>query len=505
MPPSKRKSDPKAEPKSKAAKAEPKSKKAAQDLQAEVEAELKKHGATPCHYYKVVLARLDEILQQHAGLAGYLAGKYAGAEVAVLAEKVDSKFPPEPGVLYTNSAGLEADGPVTLRPWQLSYHAENGQKGFQQDENTRALTSLILLRGFQTDGTTLIGVEKLSVTRIVEIPGQHHPTGLSTSGMIGEVGYIKGWSRSCCLLFILDMLAGDDDLRSAVPTPVLDSFRTVHAIVKNYVSVEQRLEAARDITLASTSTRMRPNVFVYLFQVRKLSAAMNLTPDEAVARWQVNAVTSVLQISPEEAKASLNLANHIPACIVERLQGLARKYGLPRGPVNQGILASSLLVLGHGAPHNVEAVLVGVRNTPESLDLLLDRVTLFYENAPVQLRRTPNVAEFTLHQTLTTFFVYNMTLLKQQIGESYYEEACPKLRQKFLDGYLDFDMDTEFRRGTAVDLKRVDAFRVIVDAFESKEEASIRRHHQELSDRVAQATREQLLAALRMDQQAGFC
>ena len=42
------------------------------------------------------------------------------------------------------SSGLEADSPVTLRPWQLSFYGETGEKRFQRDETARALAVLIL-------------------------------------------------------------------------------------------------------------------------------------------------------------------------------------------------------------------------------------------------------------------------------------------------------------------------------------------------------------------------
>ena len=81
--------------------------------------------------------------------------------------------PPQADVRYTHV--LRDDGPVVLRPWQLSFQADHGTKGFMMDEETHNLVFLIAVSGFLTDGNVTAGVEKLSIDRALEIPSRGQP------------------------------------------------------------------------------------------------------------------------------------------------------------------------------------------------------------------------------------------------------------------------------------------------------------------------------------------
>ena len=153
------------------------------------------------------------------------------------------------------------------------------------------------------------------------------------------------------------------------------SYRACYVVVNTSAeTVEQRLQISREITMASASTRVRPNAFVHLYQVKMMVQASGLDAETALSRWsEVSEVSKLLAISQDEARAAANLAVKVPGEVVQVLQDAVQKYGLQRGPVSQAILASPIICLGYSPSHADSEYREALKNGPEALMMLAER------------------------------------------------------------------------------------------------------------------------------------
>jgi hypothetical protein len=322
---------------------------------------------------------------------------------------------------------------------------------------------------------------------------------------IGGVQYVKGWSRSTAFLFILAVLVNDAHLPMVAilrrdRPDIFASFCTQHAVVHNHSTVEARIKSAREITLGSTATRKKPNCFNYLFQAEKVMRATGSTADAMLARWsEVTAVSAILGMTREEGAATLNLIKNVPVRLRERLQRMAAKHGMFRGPVSHGILSSPLFGLDGGPDHPVDAWREGLRNGPAVLDLVVERLDDDYSSAPALMRKTPTLAEFGLLQQRCAAFELNVSLLRLQVNGDVFAAEQPKLRKKFCLHYMDTDLDEQVKQAAMPDPCCIPAFNDVIQNFTSQVEKERRDKHREFADRVAVATLAQLKLELLED------
>ena len=420
----------------------------------------------------------------------------------VFADRIDAFFP----AIGDNSACLDNDGPVILRPWMLGWKKELGTKGFNTHDDIKALVTLILLQGMKTDSTNLQGVERLSVEAATEFYGYDILPRTGSEVGIGGVQYIKGWSRSTAFLFVMSQLVREEnkqcviDLRDNYPA-IFDSYCQQFAIVKKHSSVEERMTSSRHITLATTSTRKRPNAFNYVFQVMRVTQACGAPAETTLNRWsEASALSAVLGLTMDESKAALNLVKNVPENIRRRLQSLTARHGISRGPVSHQMLASPLLALNGCPAHPPDGWADAMINSDATLELIVDRIQADFEGSPVVFRRTPTMVEFGQTQQRCAAFLHSLSLLRGRINGDAYEIEAPKLQNKFHLRYLDTELDEAVKTG-APDVGNIAAFKVVVDAFANELERTRRERHREMADRVAQATLQQLKLQLTEDWQ----
>lgn len=458
------------------------------------------------NYYHAVLAKFDTAIATHGSLDRYLHSIMpTDAHRADFAILIDEFFPPLPGVEY--AAHLRTPGPVNLRPWQLGWDVQLGNKGIMVADDARVLVSLIALRGFRTDAERLPGVEKLSV----EAASSLHPRFGAADGYsvvphanleagVGSAGYTKGWFRSCCFLFVLATILEEDLIPNVMARPeIAESFQRVCAIVNVFDTVDQRVNATREITLSSVLTRRRPNCFTWMFQIRKLMAT-GLSAEATVASWsQASAVSAILAISTDEAKAALNLVSGCSEDFVNAMKALAEKYGMSKGPVAHSLLASPLVCLNNGPPHMSTIWENGLKNTNHTLAMLALRLQSDWENMPRAMRKVATPADLALLQPRCGAFAFLVRLLQAEISADHFHRELPALEVRFGLKYLDMEIDDEIRRSGTPDLDRVSAFKSILATYNKESEQARGKQHQELSDRVALATFEQMQAELTGD------
>jgi hypothetical protein len=250
-----------------------------------------------------------------------------------------------------------------------------------------------------------------------------------------SMGYIKGWTRAVCFLFVIITLM-QNDLVKELPMEIFDSYCTVHAVVRNFGSHEERINVHREITLGSTTTRKRPNCFVHYFQIRKLMAS-GATAAGAMAKWSTHALGQILGIGPEEAKAAVNLAVNVPSAVREELQTIAQKFGMRNGPFNHSVLAHQFFSIGKGPLHPVQAWQEALANTEDALKLLVQRLHNDWLALPPALRKAPSIQEFMGLQSRCAAYLHNLELLRVLVSEELFKAEKEKLDRKFLAKYMD--------------------------------------------------------------------
>lgn len=459
-------------------------------------------GAKP--YVMQVMQHLDEVLNTHGSIDSYLTSKYNTPEsLTHLLESINEAFPPMEGHDYSQDL---QPGRKLLRPYMVSWLPDLGNKGVCVTDDIKALVGLVAARGFLSDAENLPGVEKLVVAAIPEeyadsvqpfqnlcVPG--FELGLSS------VALVKGWSRTNALWFVTTTIIENgllDELK--LDDFVYNSFRTVHGICHPYDSLERQVFASREITLASTSTRRRPNAFTWLHQITRLSKA-GQSVENSMSRWQeVSSIACALSIGPEEAKAALNLSKHCSASFVSEMRRLVVKYGMFRGPVTHAALASPLVCMGSSVQGTVTPYYQGHLKLDEYSSLLLaKRIGKDYEDLPSTMRRSCGVPELGVLHLRVTGFGLALRLFQATVTPTVYATESPGLEATFLKKYMDHEIEEEIRRGAEFDLSRVSAFKTVMVRNQRLVEAEQHTRQQELEERVAHATLEQMVAHLEWD------
>ena len=276
----------------------------------------------------------------------------------------------------------------------------------------------------------MAGVEKLTV-ELGQLGPDVYPPLQYGEGLASSIGYIKGWARSVCLLFVLDAMVSLDLLDHGKARPHF--FRTLcvaHGIFTAYQTVADRVSATREMTLSAVSTRKRPNAFTWMFQIQKvISSGGADDASSAVMSWsRSSAVASVLSISTEEAKTALNLLSGTTPEFRDQLKALAEEYGMSRGsPLSHLALSSHLVVLSKGPPHAAASWDAGLKNTAHSLALMGKRFRRDWETTPKSMRKTVGLAELGVLQQRCAAFSFYCRLLEAEVPKDYYDDKLPPL------------------------------------------------------------------------------
>ena len=287
-----------------------------------------------------------------------------------------------------------------------------------------------MLTGFLTDADLVPGVEKLTVELGQLCPDMYPPVPFA-DGLASSIGYIKGWARSVCLLFVLDSIVLLNLLDGAKSRDHF--FRTlcvVHGIFTAYQSVADRVAASREMTLSSVMTRRRPNAFTWMFQIQKvISSGGAEDASTAVMSWsRSSAVASVLSISTDEAKTALNLLSGTTPEFRDQLKMLAEEYGMSRGsPLSHQALSSHLVVLNKGPSHSTTAWDAGLKNTAHTLRLMGLRYRRDWETTPRSMRKTVGLSELGVLQHRCAAFSFYCRLLEAEVPKDHYDEKLPHL------------------------------------------------------------------------------
>lgn len=253
------------------------------------------------------------------------------------------------------------------------------------------------------------------------------------AGFTSSLGYIKGWARSVCFLFVLDAIVQLNLLDHAKARPLF--FRTlcvVHGIFTAYQTVQDRVNASREMTLSSVQTRRKPNAFTWIFQIQKVVASGAGDVEDystAVNSWsRSSAIAGMFACSMDEARCALNLLGGCTAEFLNQLKGIAEEYGMSRGsPLTHSALTSPLVTLNKGPSHTMPSWDAGLKNTAHTLRLMGHRFRRDWETMPKSMRRTVGLAELGVLQHRCAVFSFYCRLLEAEVPKEYYDDTLPQL------------------------------------------------------------------------------
>lgn len=211
-------------------------------------------------------------------------------------------------------------------------------------------------------------------------------------------------------------------------------------------------------------------------------------------------MASALAIGPEEARAALNLAKHCGSDLVGTLRGLVTKYGMFRGPITHGALASSFICLGSKSTGAAECHSDKLVLDDAASALLALRIAADYEDLPASMRKSCGAPELQQLHLRVTGFCYAMKLFQEKVSAAIYNHEAPNLQRTFLKRYLDHELEEELRRASVeFDLERISSFKALLMKSKREVEADQQAHLQALADRVANASLDQVIAHLESD------
>eukprot|EP00969_Alexandrium_andersonii_P166145 7341197-Alexandrium_andersonii.AAC.1 len=221
-------------------------------------------------------------------------------------------------------------------------------------------------------------------------------------------------------------------------------------------------------------------------------------------RWASYAGVGALQMGRAESDAASNLAQHCDPAFVAVLEKAAKKYGVVRGPITHDAIASHFVRLNDGPSCPTSSYWeMSMKNSPESLLLMAQRVVKDWEDAPSGLRHSLAAKDMPQYQVLSAGFAFMLREFQAKVPSAVYEDTKDGLIAKFLKKYADAEIEDEWnRKANPLDLYRVGIFATVLAQNTQADEAEKKRHDEELSNRLAQATLEQMTAYLHSDQQA---
>ena len=280
------------------------------------------------------------------------------------------------------------------------------------------------------------------------------------------------------------------------------TFCTVHSVFEHFDDALAAIWASRAITMATTSTRRLPNCFNHLHQLRKLEI-LGRTAGTDLSDWsRKNGVMKAFNIGPTEAAAALNLAKNVPVAFVERLQQLVQKYGFLRGPITHSALALDCICLGKGPNMTSPKWTDDLKNDEYTLLLLAQRIERDWEATPKSMRKSLTPQLMAQKQLICATFNKARQNLKAIIPDVAFVVEMPVLEAKFLDQYLDQDLEAAaHNQHDPWPMHEIADVQSIIKRMEAAIMARGRERHREVIMRAEAATFEQLSTELLLDQE----
>ena len=457
----------------------------------------------------LVMSTVSLIHERGQSLNQWLFHKVSSLGVNHWVDLLDAAFPPVVNVSYAKAETLGEPGAKKLRLWMLGIHPDSGNSGMMVNDDAETLVQLICVYGFRTEADKMIGVEMLagktadpSFTVAFNMITPHEKK--TNLAQVHSVWHVKGWKRSIAALVVATVVAeaGLAPAMHELDPEVMLSFCTVHTIFERFDDALAAIWASRSITMASTTTRRTPNCFNHLHQLRKVEILGRDAGTDLTDWGRKSGIMKAFNIGPMEAAAALNLAKHVPLAFVERLQQLVQKYGFWRGPVTHAALAQDCICLGKGPSMTSQKWTDDLKNDEYSLLLLAKRIELDWESTPKTMRKSLTPQLMIQKQLICATFNKARQTLKAIIPDTAFITEMPHLEAKFLEQYLDQDLEAAAQnQHDPWPMHEIADIQSIIKRMEAAITARDRERHREVITRAEVATFEQLSTELLLDQE----
>ena len=128
---------------------------------------------------------------------------------------------------------------------------------------------------------------------------------------------------------------------------------------------------------------------------------------------------------------------HLPPNAVQTLNKLASSYGMVKGPITHAGVASKALRLGYTPRVEVNFYTEKLLNTPDTVDLILQRVVHDFLNVPTGMRTSAGDDTIQSLQKICRMYLLHVQELKSQLPESVFMSEINGLREAFFAGCFD--------------------------------------------------------------------
>jgi hypothetical protein len=418
-------------------------------------AKLENAGGEIQSFVQKVLDHYDATVEKHASIVNHLMIKYGDTESRLqFAAKLEGAFPQMEDLEYATDFD---SGKKILTLWMCGWHPLLGNKGFLQKIETRILLQLIMMDAYNTDADIIAGAEKIIIAKVCPafFKNEEYDTPkLSTrhKGIlgVGAAAYIKGWTRSCTIVWLADALLELGLLHDMIDQnqKLWLSMRAIHALVSDkFATEESQINGHTELTMQNLMTRTRPNAFNHLFQIRKMER-LGSNAETTMTKWQQSRqIMAAFAMGSSEAKAALNLAQHMYFEFVNLLQDMVIKWGFLRGPITHEALASKWVCLNEGPKLPASAYWRhNARTDNYASELMGKRIRVQYEEAPDGHRKTCNESDIEKLQGLCAAMSFAYRVVKVLCTQSMVEKEWPSIEEQFLMKYLDADLEDEMTK-----------------------------------------------------------
>ena len=258
-----------------------------------------------------------------------------------------------------------------------------------------------------------------------------------------------------------------------------------------------------DATLASTSTRARPNAFNFLHQLER-KVMLGGIMFEAVHQLTTPKICKkVYGLGDQEAGAVVNLACNMPKEVVHAYAAAVAKYGMVRGPITHGGLASSSITIGWQPELSDARWSSDMKNEASTIMLMCQRNLKDYDELPVGLRKSAGVHDIEQLQLICRALELSLMALKSVISDSTLQKHKPALQEAFMLKVLDSALLKAVDECPRPwDVCTLPEFCNVVASEKAEVEAKSLERSAELQLQVAAATFAQMKQQIRDDKEA---
>ena len=192
--------------------------------------------------------------------------------------------------------------------------------------------------------------------------------------------------------------------------------------------------------MSSVLTRAKPNAFNALHQLQRRLKQGETAESVLGANESSKTLRSLFGFSQQEGAAVQNLVHHIPASCKAVLEGAVATYGIVRGPVTHGALASPAIRLGHEPDLIAPDWCRSMKNTQTSLQLAVERLVADYTALPAGLRKPAGPADVVRMTRIARCWELVLAKFSKQIPHKLFLDESNNLdglfRKRCFDDYL---------------------------------------------------------------------